>query len=98
MTRRDWEQEDGHALGVFLNGREIEERTPHGEPIADDSFLLLLNAHGEPVTFRLPTARFGARWALELSTVDPDAGEAFYPTRAEVPVESRSLVLLRRAR
>ncbi len=98
MTRRDWEHEDGHVLGVFLNGREIGERTPRGEPIEDDSFLLLLNAGGEPVTFRLPTARFGARWTLELSTADPEAGDESFPARAEVPVESRSLLLLRRAR
>ena len=40
----------------------------HGEEIVDDSFLLLFNAHFEPVEFTLPTRRFGARWELELAT------------------------------
>src|SRR5436853_5007386 len=62
MTQRDWNRGDAYTLGVFLNGREIPDRTPHGEQINDDSFLLLFNAHFEPVTFTLPTRRFGARW------------------------------------
>ena len=60
MTQRDWQQEPGRTLGVFLNGDEIPSRTAHGEEIVDDSFLLLFNAHFDPVTFTLPTRRFGA--------------------------------------
>jgi isoamylase len=94
MTQRDWTSPETRTLGVFLNGREIRARTPHGEPIVDDSFLLLLNAHSEAVDFTLPTRRFGSRWAVELAT-----GEA--PTeplgaRALVVVDAHSLTLLRR--
>jgi len=96
MTRRDW-QGDGDTLGVFLNGQEIPSRGPHGEPIGDHSFLCLLNAHYEPVTFTLPPRRFGLRWELELSTTEPDAASLVVPQRGAVEVESRSLVLLRRA-
>ena len=67
MTQRDWSARDAHTLGVFLNGQEIPSATPHGEEIVDDSFLLLFNAHHEPVTFTLPTRRFGARWLVELA-------------------------------
>jgi isoamylase len=97
MTRRDWQRPDGHSLGVFLNGQEFPYTTARGQPIGDDSFLLLLNAHYEPLTFRLPPRRFGLRWALELTTVEPDARWADLAARAQVPVESRSLALLRRA-
>ena len=42
--------------------------TPHGEPIDDDSFLLLFNAHHEDVTFTLPGAPLRrARGRIELS-------------------------------
>jgi glycogen operon protein len=95
MTQRDWQRGDAHTLGVFLNGREIPTRTPHGEEVVDDSFLLLFNAHFEPVTFTLPTRRFGARWTVELSTDDIDGGP--YPARSQVEVVDRALVLLRRA-
>ncbi|HEX2044842.1 MAG TPA: hypothetical protein VHF23_04335, partial [Gaiellaceae bacterium] len=99
MTRRDWQNGEARALGVFLNGEEIGRKTPEGERVLDDSFLLLLNAHHEPVTFTLPPRRFGARWAVELSTVEPerrDEGPSA-AARDRAPVDARSLVLLRRA-
>jgi isoamylase len=97
MTRRDW-QDGEHVLGMFLNGREIPTPGPVGEEIEDDSFLLLFNAHDEDRTFMLPRRRFGAQWAVELSTADPDGspGSARYGARTEVPVPSRSIVILKR--
>jgi isoamylase len=95
MTQRDWQQLPGCTLGVFLNGDEIPSRGPHGEEIADDSFLLLFNASAEPVTFTLPTRRFGARWELVLATGE-DVPDGSLGARAEVAVQDRSLTLLRR--
>jgi isoamylase len=96
MTRRDWEDGGRQTLGMFLNGEEIHETTSRGEPIGDESFLLLFNAHHEPVTFQLPARRFGARWKLDLSTAEPHAEERSFAAREPVEVESRSLVVLRR--
>jgi len=96
MTRRDWEDGGLRWLGMFLNGEELHETTSRGEPIADESFLLLFNAHHEPVTFQLPARRFGARWKLDLSTAEPHAEERSFAAREPVEVESRSLVVLRR--
>ena len=39
MTQKDWQREDAHTLGVFLNGEEIPNKTPDGKDIVDDSFL-----------------------------------------------------------
>jgi glycogen operon protein len=94
MTQRDWTNPDTKTLGVFLNGREIREQTPHGEPIFDDTFLLVFNAHFEPVVFTLPTRRFGSRWHVELAT--GEAPEEPLGARALVAVQEHSLVLLRR--
>ena len=60
---------------------------------------MLFNAHHEPVTFRLPTRRFGTRWKLELSTAEPELeeGARSMAAREEVWVESRSILVLRRA-
>jgi isoamylase len=97
MTRRDW-QHGEHVLGLFLNGQEITNPGPCGEDIVDDSFLLLFNAHHEDRCFVLPRRRFGAQWSLELSTADPQAaaGSARYAARTELPVMSRSVVILKR--
>jgi glycogen operon protein len=94
MTQRDWTSAETKTLGVFLNGREIRERTSQGEPMFDDTFLLVFNAHFEPVVFTLPTRRFGSRWQVELAT--GDAPEEPLGARALVAVQEHSLVLLRR--
>jgi glycogen operon protein len=99
MTRRDWQSGDS-VLGMFLNGLEIPTPGPHGEEIKDDSFLLLFNATDDDHTFTLPRRRFGAKWALELTTADPEAeaGSAEYGARTEVHVTSRSITVLKRLR
>jgi isoamylase len=98
MTQRDWRDDGLRAIGVFLNGEEIPSANPRGEPVADDSFLLLFNANHEPIEFKLPTRRFGARWRFELSTAEPEveAGAWSYVARSTVPVEARSALVLRR--
>jgi len=94
MTQRDWTNVETRTLGVFLNGREIPTRTARGEAVVDDSFILLFNAHHEPVEFTLPARRLGTRWGLELATGSAD-GESF-AAHAQVSVQEHSLVLLRR--
>jgi glycogen operon protein len=98
MARKDWERGDAFALGVFLNGEEMAARTREGDPIVDDSFLVLFNAWEGSITFRLPPARFGRRWAHELGTARPELEPHAFelPVRGEAVVEGRSLLLLRR--
>jgi glycogen operon protein len=98
MTRRDWTDASFRSAGLFLSGEEIPSRSPRGEQITDESFVLLFNSHQEPVTFLLPPRRFGQRWELELSTADPEAeeGERSWAARSEVEVEGPSIMLLRR--
>jgi isoamylase len=97
MTRRDWNDGE-HVLGMFLNGGEIGTLGHRGEEIADDSFVLLFNAHHEDRTFMLPRRRFGAQWALELTTADPavEAGSQTFGARTELEVMARSIVILKR--
>jgi glycogen operon protein len=95
MTRRDWENTESRAIGVFLNGDELGAETRRGEEVRDDSFLLLFNAHFEDVTFRLPARRFGTRWEEILCTGRCDR-DRLVPG-ADVTVESRSISIFRRA-
>jgi len=97
MARRDWEVRGG-PVGVFLNGEAIRSLTPHGEPVHDDSLILLFNARHESVEFVLPPRRFGARWGVELSTTSVDADAREYSARQVVSVGERSIVVLSRRR
>jgi glycogen operon protein len=68
--------------------------------VVDDSFILLFNAHHEDRTFMLPRRRFGAQWALELSTADPEAepGSSSHGARTEIDMPAHSTLILRRTR
>ncbi len=100
LTARDWRRPEHPTLGMFLNGDGITERTPAGERIRDDSFIILINGSPERLLFRLPARRFGLRWGIELSTAEPllEAGSRSHSARTEVPAEGRSMTVLRRVR
>jgi glycogen operon protein len=95
MNAGDWQNAGAHALGVFLNGQGTGRVSEQGEAIVDSSFLLLLNAHHEDITFALPPRRFGPRWQVELSTADPHAPATLLTARGAAHVTARSLLLLR---
>jgi len=97
MNQNDWHDPETRKLGVFLNGDELGRVDPRGEPVVDDSFVVLVNASPDPVVFKLPPRRFGRSWTLELTTADPGAEERTVPGRTDLEVSGRSLLLLRRA-
>ena len=80
MAGRDWSTPYARAMMVFLNGDAITEPGPRGEPVRDDTFLILLSANHEPVTFTLPGPKFGRCWSVAL-----DTGRGPGPPRAARP-------------
>jgi glycogen operon protein len=102
MSQDDWDKGFAKSLGVFLNGDAIQSVDDHGDPVTDDSFLILFNAHYEPMEFVMPE-RFGQQWSVVLDTaeslppsVDPTAEQRLVKANEPLRAESRSLVLLRR--
>ncbi|MEX2598595.1 MAG: glycogen debranching enzyme, partial [Dehalococcoidia bacterium] len=98
MSDEDWNVGFAKSLGVFLNGERIAGTDQRGEPVRDDSFLFLFNSHHEPVVFKLPTKEWGAHWEKVLDTTSgflPNSGDP-YPHSAQITVEARCVVLLRR--
>jgi glycogen operon protein len=80
MADQDWKTPYARAMMVFLNGNAITEPGPRGEPVRDDTFLILLSANQDPVTFTLPGPGLGRCWAV---TVDSAAGQAAEGSTAE---------------
>ena len=97
MTHDDWSTGYARSVTVFLNGDRILEPGPRGERIVDDSFLVMFNAHYEPLDIVVPPAEYGTWWTLVLDTADGDhgGGDSFGPG-AVVTVEARSTVVLSR--
>ena len=97
MTDEEWPDSGSRSLGLRLSGDAIEEVDDMGEPIVGDTFLILLNAHHEPVPFVLPAHEARALWEPVLDTCDWD-GAADRPaqrTGDHYRLEGRSLAVLR---
>jgi glycogen operon protein len=99
MSASDWHTGYAKSLVVFLNGDAITEPGPRGEQIVDDSFLLLINAHHEDMTFTLPGAKYGKKWQMVLDTADETLKDrpvpnAFWVPEAAVEVASHSMQIL----
>ncbi|WP_448333866.1 glycogen debranching protein GlgX [Streptomyces sp. DSM 41534] len=73
MIPRDWQAAHAKSLAVFLNGSAISEPGVRGERISDDSFLLLFNAHHEPLDFVVPIDH-GKQWQVIVDTAVPEEG------------------------
>jgi isoamylase len=93
MTEEDWEAGYARSVGVFLNGHAIPNKDERGQPLVDDSFLVLLNAHHEPIDWVLPH-QWGQLWTVLIDTSLPFDDER--PVKSETLVAARSLMLLRR--
>jgi isoamylase len=94
MTDEDWERDDAHALAVFLNGQEIPTHDREGNPIEGASFLMMFNAHHDPVDFTIAEP-LGDRWATVLDTAS--GGEAAAHAAGDrLSIETRSMRVLRR--
>jgi len=102
MTDHDWADDSTKTLAIFLNGHGIPDRDAFGERIVDDSFLLLIKAHHQPITFTMPDKSYGHGWEVVLDTADPLLARARRKARDAVPhgrlrVPARAMLGLRRA-
>lgn len=53
MTLEDWQGPRYHAVGMLLTGQLLQETDPRGNPLLDETFLMLFNA-GRALRFILP--------------------------------------------
>ncbi len=98
MTPEHWTDPNGRCLGILLDGRAQE--TGVRRIGSDSTLLLILNAHGDVVPFRLPDAVSGSRWVRLIDTNrdesdDPENFELGYVY--EVPGRSLLLFILKPA-
>ena len=97
MSEEDWQQRFVKSLMVFLNGDELHELDDDGKRVRDGSFLLLFNAHHEPLDFVLPSISFGKAWTIVVDTAT-EVGERHetLTAGATARVEARSVIVLTR--
>jgi len=95
MTQEQWNTGWMRSLVVMLNGKTLGEIGDMGEPIQDDSFLIMLNSHGDRVTYTLPQSPLNRGWKLIMNTNDLDNPFDERLLDGKLDVAGRSVVLLR---
>jgi isoamylase len=78
LSDEAWSTDWNRSLALMLNGKTLAITNEDGDPIADDCFLILVNAAAEGVEFKLPEPPAGNPWCQVLNTEnidDPFAAE-----------------------
>src|SRR5579885_960189 len=100
MAEDEWGQGWVRCLGLMLNGETLGQVDENGEPVKDESHLILLNCHHEPIEFFMPQPPNDGEWEVVINTNDdhiPDEiTEPHRPRAGEsLQVSDLSLILLR---
>ncbi len=99
MVERDWQTGYARTLAVFLNGEAIYEPGPRGQRVRDNHFILLFNAHSEPVDFAISRIVEGVCWHEAVNTSlplgRPESGEPPHEAGDVLTLAGRSVVVLR---
>jgi glycogen operon protein len=95
MTDADWGAGHVQCLGMGLPGNQITEMNARGERILGETFVVLLNAHGHEVPFRLGSRTRDVLWTCVLDTAADDTTPRLFAHRSSFPLQARSLAVLR---
>jgi isoamylase len=95
MDEEAWHNGLAKSLMVFLNGSADPAPDPRGNRVLDDSFLVMFNAHSEPLRFTLPDERYGSQWIPVVDTAAQDLESNPLDPSWEILVQPRSIVVLR---
>jgi isoamylase len=97
MSEEDWSLPFARCFGMMLSGDTIDVLNFQGEPIRDDTFLFLLNAHYEAISFLLPGQEH-LEWQLLIDTGTESgflAEPKSFASGDELPVIDRGACLLK---
>ncbi|MDN3551162.1 hypothetical protein [Mucilaginibacter aquaedulcis] len=91
MQEENWNQEYAKSVGLFLNGKGLNATDSDGNPVVDDNFFIMFNAHDQDVDFRLPEKAYGKQWIKVIDTEKPDKKQEKFEASDMCSVPARSL-------
>ncbi|MBF9690135.1 glycogen debranching protein GlgX [Bifidobacterium dentium] len=94
MDMDDWSNTHAFSVMIYLNGSDIPETDWYGNQMVDNDFILIFNAHYEPIMFTLPDEQYGKKWRLVIDTHNPKGPELNYEAGFAITAQSRSFLLL----
>ena len=90
-----WNAEWNRAIALLLNGCTLQVSDEDGDPVIDDSFLLLVNAADQGVEFTIPQSPRGKAWRQIVDTENLEDPFGVTAVGDSVIVGGRALKLLR---
>src|SRR5580704_10806567 len=97
MSEQEWNSPFVRCLGMLISGDVDDVVDSHGEPVRDDTFLWLINAHYEAIPFLLPGEE-KLEWEQILDTAIEEGflkKPAKFSSGDDVDLKGRSAGLLR---
>jgi glycogen operon protein len=97
MTVEVWQHDQARALAVFLAGDGLNDVDVRGQPLRDDSFVMLFNASDDTVRFTLPAALARGPAALLFDTAVANGTWQEHPfdSQSAYALSGRALALVR---
>ena len=98
MDMDDWQNTHAFSMMIYLNGSDIPEVDWYGNRMVDNDFILIFNAHYEPIMFTLPDERYGRKWQLVVDTHNPNEPALSYEAGFMITAQPRSFLMLMSAK
>jgi glycogen operon protein len=95
MSEVNWQDEHARALGVRLDGTQIDETDAQGNLIVGDTLFLLFSAHDDAMQFSLPARTPTQRWERLLDTSDPRWARRILYDSLSYELNPRAVVVFR---
>jgi glycogen operon protein len=97
MDEGAWNAGWAKSLAVMFNGQTLDSVNEMGQPVTDDTFLILLNSSENTVVYSLPTSVHDKGWELVLNTSNLEEPFKTGTVSGTFDVHERSLVLMKEA-
>jgi isoamylase len=95
MSDEDWNTSWSRCIGVFLAGEIPKEVDKKGNPLVDDSLIIIVNSYHDSIHFKMPELK--AKWQVEFDTGTPGlrSGEKTVSSDDIIEVIGRSILLMK---
>ncbi|RFZ94108.1 glycogen debranching enzyme GlgX [Mucilaginibacter conchicola] len=95
MEDENWNHDFARSLGIFLNGHGLHSVDNTGDPVTDDNFYVIFNAHHDQLEYHIPDVLVNKSWEIILDTSNDEITAQPLAKKEVINVEGRSVVVLR---
>ena len=71
LAASDWSNLSQRTIAMYLSGKDIRQVGERGEPVVDDSFLVVMHGGLTSSTFTLPSAPWASSYEVVIDNTDP---------------------------